>query len=199
VAAETAEAVRAVHERVKEHMNNVSPSAFATYVDTPVGSMQTKLRDASIPFRKEPYLIPTDRARLLSVMARGGSAWNQAIPTVPELTFTNELFQTAVYQMLGQPLPVLENVRQCLCGGDMDVYGNHFASKACRQSLRLGAGPGHGLTARHDAVKNAWMYLARKAGVKVTVEQAALPGLKATRRGDVTFHGLHDGVTPWGT
>jgi hypothetical protein len=127
-------------------------------------------------------------------MARGASAWNQAIPTVPELTFSNELYQTAVYQMLGQPLPVLENMRQCLCGGDLDVYGNHFASKACRQSLRLGAGPGHGLTARHDAVKNAWMYLARKAGVKVTVEQAALPGLKATRRGDVTFHGLHDGA-----
>jgi hypothetical protein len=156
--------------------------------------MQAKHRDASIPFRKEPHLIPTDRARLLSVMARGASAWNQAIPTVPELTFTNELYQTAVYQMLGQPLPVLDNMRQCLCGGDLDVYGNHFASKACRQSLRPGAGPGHGLTARHDAVKNAWMYLARKAGVKVTVEQAALPGLRATRRGDVTFHGLHDRI-----
>jgi hypothetical protein len=99
VAAETAEAVRAVHERVKEHMNNILPSAFATYVDTPVGSMQAKLRDASIPFRKGPHLISTDRARLLSVMARGASAWNQAIPTVPGLTFTNELYQTAVYQM----------------------------------------------------------------------------------------------------
>ncbi len=130
VAAETAKAVRAVHERVKGTLTNILPSAFAAYVKTPVGSMQEKLRDASIPFRREPNLLPTDRARLLSVMARGASAWNQAIPSVPQLTFSNELYQTAVYQMLGQPLPVLENMRQCLCGGDVDVYCNHFTSKA---------------------------------------------------------------------
>ena len=48
-------------------------------------------------------------------------------------------------------------------------------------------------TRANGEVKNAWTYLARKAGVKVTVEQAALPGLRATRRGDVTFHCLYVG------
>jgi hypothetical protein len=193
VVTELTKAVEEVHRRVQQHTTSVLPSTFAGFVNTPVSSMQRTLREAADPIKCLPRVSSAFSARIHSLSGKGATAWTRAFPSIRQLTFTNTQFRTATYLMLGQPLPEMEKMRQCLCGSALnpDGLGMHYVTKACRQGLRLST-VGHGLTARHNAMTNAWAYLARRAGVKVTIEQQVLPNMPPMQRGDITFHDLDD-------
>ena len=190
---ELAEAVEAVHYRVQQHTTSILPSTFAGFANTPVSSMQRTLREVADPLKQLPRVSPAFSARIHSLSGKGATAWTKAYPSIRQLAFTNAQFRTATYLMLGQPLPEMEKMRQCMCGEavDSDGLGTHYVTKACRQGLRLNT-VGHGLTARHNAVTDVWAYLARRAGVKVTIEQSVMPNMPPMRRGDITFHDLDD-------
>eukprot|EP00898_Chlorokybus_atmophyticus_P008620 jgi/Chlat1/875/Chrsp107S00037 len=78
-------------------------------------SLSTKVNDAVVAAYEQGATVD-DKARRLSASGVGAGAWLSALPFLPALRISADLFGMALRTRLGLPHPMLAGVTCCPCG-----------------------------------------------------------------------------------
>ncbi len=143
-------------------------------VERPQSGLQKRLGDAihDAEFTAFYASLPDGgraRARLLSGVGHGASGFLSAVPVCPRKTLNDFEYRLNVHLRLGLALPHARLARRCLCGDDVDEYGDHFF--LCHR------GPQRNI--RHDAMRDLFRKLLAEVYVRADTE-APLASLGVT-------------------